>query len=193
MEMSGIHSVQQLRSDLERAQQDAVRIGEQARAAADRLRAAPCREHQAERDRLISEGELAELRARLLESDLAEVEREKARCELEQLSGEHREALGQVEPLRQRIERGVAEVEAAIAAIQGLRRAARKRTHEARRLHFLLGGEEHDQPAYTVAVRNPPLRAAAKSVDMGDLGGVALGAWRSMRTRSTMPSWRCSA
>jgi hypothetical protein len=42
-------------------------------------------------------------------------------------------------------------------------------------------------------VSNPPPRAAAKSVDMGDQGGMALGAWRSMRTRSTMPSWRCSA
>ena len=41
--------------------------------------------------------------------------------------------------------------------------------------------------------RNPPPGAAAKSVDMGDQGGMALGAWRSMRTRSTMPSWRCSA
>ena len=42
-------------------------------------------------------------------------------------------------------------------------------------------------------LRNPPPGAAAKSVDMGDQGGMALGAWRSMRTRSTMPSWRCSA
>jgi hypothetical protein len=41
--------------------------------------------------------------------------------------------------------------------------------------------------------RNPPPGAAAKSVDMGDQGGMALGAWRSMRTRSTMPSWRCYA
>ena len=40
---------------------------------------------------------------------------------------------------------------------------------------------------------NPPPGAAAKSVDMGDQGGMALGAWRSMRTRSTMPSWRCYA
>jgi hypothetical protein len=40
---------------------------------------------------------------------------------------------------------------------------------------------------------NPPPGAAAKSVDMGDQGGMALGAWRSTRTRSTMPSWRCSA
>jgi hypothetical protein len=42
-------------------------------------------------------------------------------------------------------------------------------------------------------VRNPPPGAAAKSVDMGDEKGMALRAWRSMRTRSTMPSWRCSA
>jgi hypothetical protein len=41
--------------------------------------------------------------------------------------------------------------------------------------------------------RYPPPRAAAKNVDIGDLGGVALGAWRSMRTRSTMPCWRCYA
>jgi hypothetical protein len=41
--------------------------------------------------------------------------------------------------------------------------------------------------------RNPPPRAAAKNVDIGDLGGVALGAWRSMRRRSTMPCWRCYA
>ena len=40
---------------------------------------------------------------------------------------------------------------------------------------------------------NPPPRAAAKNVDIGDLGGVALGAWRSMRRRSTMPCWRCYA
>ena len=40
---------------------------------------------------------------------------------------------------------------------------------------------------------NPPPRAAAKDVDIGDLGGVALGTWRSMRTRSTMPCWRCYA
>jgi hypothetical protein len=47
--------------------------------------------------------------------------------------------------------------------------------------------------ADTVENRNPPPRAAAKNVDIGELGGVALGAWRSMRTRSTMPCWRCSA
>jgi hypothetical protein len=41
--------------------------------------------------------------------------------------------------------------------------------------------------------RNPPLRAAAKKVDMDDLGGVALGSWRSMRRRSTTPCWRCYA
>jgi hypothetical protein len=40
---------------------------------------------------------------------------------------------------------------------------------------------------------NPPPGAAAKSVDIGNQGGMALGAWRSMRTRSTMPSWRCYA
>jgi hypothetical protein len=41
-------------------------IREEARAAADRLLASPCHEHHAERDRLIGEGELAELRARRL-------------------------------------------------------------------------------------------------------------------------------
>src|SRR5687768_13429888 len=43
------------------------------------------------------------------------------------------------------------------------------------------------------SLSNPPPGAAAKSVDMGDQGGMALGAWRSMRTRLTMPFWRCSA
>jgi hypothetical protein len=43
------------------------------------------------------------------------------------------------------------------------------------------------------AIGNPPPGTAAKSVDMGDQGGMALGTWRSMRTRSTMPCWRCSA
>jgi putative transposase len=49
------------------------------------------------------------------------------------------------------------------------------------------------RPVLVALGRNPPLRAAAKKVDMGDLGGVALGSWRSMRTRSTMRSWRCYA
>jgi hypothetical protein len=49
------------------------------------------------------------------------------------------------------------------------------------------------EPQKLPLVSNPPPGAAAKSVDMGDQGGMALGAWRSMRTRSTMPSWRCYA
>jgi hypothetical protein len=144
--------VARLKQRLGVAEAEVARLRGEAQAAADRLIAEPSPLHQRTRDELASRAELADLSAQRMKRDLAAAQVVAWREELGQLAAEHGEDIRQIGALWDRIVAGEAAMQRALAEWAPFKRRAQVRTHRARELHHLLGGEEHDQPWHTAAL-----------------------------------------
>jgi hypothetical protein len=153
-------AVQALRAALEGEQRARAEAMAAAEAAANALIADPSAERRQERDRLRGEIEVYDLRVEQARRRLKAAEVMQHQESIGYLGAEHGEAQGEIGDIWNEIERATGVLEGRCGRAAELRREAQRRTGRAREHHALAGGDEHDRPAFMIALpRSNQIRA----------------------------------